>query len=301
MNVRTGDGSDFPPNIDGEPHPSPACIDLLGPAPRVTFTRDTGHTTVRRWEGTAGHLYEKVHQDPARLEREHRALTTWAAELEQSPRVLHRSANALLLEALPGRSLSTTPPSGAEWTAVGRWLRRAHASPDVPVDPLPVSTALNRRWQRLLKRSERLVETSVIRACVDIIGDPTALATERVWCHRDFTPDNWLGDGTSVWILDFEHSRTDIPWSDLVKLEAEYFPQNNAARAAFMEGYGALPTPEHRTAHVAWHGLATLTWGLRNWDAGFMSLGERALRSVGIEAFRPMTPVPSDDHRPPPR
>ena len=251
------------------------------PATKVQ-TRQTLHTSVCQWQGPRGLVFEKVHQDPARLQREYAALTTHAADLGCSPAVLGRSEDTLWLSALPGRTRSAEELPAAAWRAAGQWLRRAHERPVVTSDPLPLEGALMRRWNSLSKRARKVVAPAVVHACREIIGHPAHLATRRVWCHRDFTPDNWLWEPGNWSVLDFEHARPDEPWSDLVKLEADAFVLNPARRRAFYDGYGPNPHAAQHRPRVCWHGLATLTWGLRHGQAAFTQTGWRILGGLNI-------------------
>ena len=240
--------------------------------------RITPHTSVQIWRGPVGEVVEKVHQDEARLSREHTALTTNAAQLGCSPTILHRENNTIWMEVVPGRTCAPAELPAEAWMQAGSWLRRAHQIPLPSVDPLPLQTALKRRWRGVLRRAQGLVPDALLEQCRIKVGAPGQLATQRSWCHRDFTPDNWIWHAGRLSILDFEHSRPDEPWSDLVKLEACAFNEAPGSREAFYEGYGPNPHAHQRLARICWHGLATLTWGLRNAEPDFVALGHRILR-----------------------
>ena len=264
------------------------------PGARPVWARSTPHTTVQAWMTDGRTVFTKQHRDPARLAREAAALETWAATLGQSPRVQARHDDHLVLSALPGEHHTADSLPLAAWTAAGAWLRRAHQLPDVPPDPLPVDQALRRRLKGLVRRARRVLPPELVVRCRDTIGDPGQLATPRVWCHRDFTPDNWLWEPATeqLWVLDFEHARPDIAWSDRVKLAATAFVERPEAQGAFDAGYGPLPHPTHARAHVVWHGLATLTWGLQHGAADFVRLGRDILQHQGLHAADPLPETP---------
>ena len=240
-------------------------------------------------------LFQKIHADPARMAREHGALTTWAARLGASPRVIDTDNTTLWLAEVPGESGSSGGLPNKAWTAAGAWLRAAHNVADVPTDSVPLPRALKQRLRGVAKRARRVLPTAWVDQCLARVGDPARLATRRVWCHRDFTPDNWVWDGPAqkLWVLDFEHARPDLPWSDLVKLEATEFVDQPTTRRAFYAGYGRPPSPEHRDAHVVWHGLATLTWGLQHDEPDFAALGRRILTTADLPPPLPSAPVRS--------
>ena len=255
---------------------------ITGTPATAVQTRQTPFTTVQAWQGPLGRVFEKEHKDPARLQREYEALTTHAAALGHSPSVLARHANTLWLSALPGRTRTAEELPDAAWREAGRWLRRAHARPMTTPDPLPLDMALQKRWTGLWKRARRVVTPGVLHACREVIGPPSQLATHRVWCHRDFTPDNWVWTEGSLGILDFEHARPDEPWSDLVKLEAGPFASDPASRRSFYDGYGPNPHADQRRRRICWHGLGTLTWGLRHEQHAFVRAGWRILGALNI-------------------
>ena len=249
---------------------------VTGSPATLIMTRRTLHTAVGLgWSPRT--VVEKRHQDKARADREQFALTTLALQLGRSPTVLARRENTLWLTMLAGRTVSPTELPAEAWCQAGQWLRQLHDLRCPDTDAMPLATALSRRWQGVLRRARSVVSDGLVDRCRERVGDPAALATRRVWCHRDFTPDNWMWNGERLSILDFEHCRADEPWSDLVKLEASVLGEAPQARAAFYEGYGPLLHTDQREARVCWHGLATLTWGLRNREQSFIDLGRRIL------------------------
>jgi len=156
---------------------------------------------------------------------------------------------------------------------------------------MALGDALYKRLRRLVRQARAHLPHDLVDRCLEVIGDPRMLAQERVWCHRDFTPSNWLWEPSQqqLSVIDFEHSRPDTPWADLQKLEATAFVHHPAARVLFYEGYGTPAEPSHRAAFVAWHGLATITWGRRHRDSAFSLLGRQVLEESGILA--PETPL----------
>ncbi len=128
------------------------------------------------------------------------------------------STRTLVLVEQPGLPAPDRP---AVHRAAGCWLRALHRRPFVDDDPLPLARALE--WRS---------RAAGLPACFDDVDAP------RVWCHRDFHPRNWLWDGSTLVVIDFEHARPDHPTWDLVKLAVEVWPRHPALREAFREGYG---------------------------------------------------------------
>ena len=277
--------------------PSDIVCQWMGEWPPDTpavFSRSSAHTRVLGWRWGGRSLVEKTHLDPARAHRELSALQPPgpAATLGRSPAVLDVATApdgsvVLLLEFIA----APPPPMQPQvFRAAGAWLAALHALPVSAADHMPLSTALKRRWKGLLRRSRRHAHSTQLTAIQDMVGDPGLLSGDgRSFCHRDFTPDNWLWQGASeeIWVIDFEHSRPDTPMSDLVKLEADVFVHHPQLREPFYAGYGPPPPERALLAWRAWHGLATWTWGMRQSNPQFQRLGADVLSALGVELPRP--------------
>lgn len=164
--------------------------------------------------------------------------------------------------------------------AAGRFARALHALAVADDDPVPLADAISARLDAWHARAGDLLAPSERTALARLAARRDAFAScARVACHRDYTPDNWLSDGTSLVILDFEHARLDAPEADLVKLRAEVWPAASALQAAFLAGYGPLDVDARARLDVllALHAVATLAWARRHRDAAFTALGRRAL------------------------
>lgn len=242
------------------------------------------------WEAAQTRLVAKTHTSPRTYHQERRALRCGPSTVSsvRLPRVVDACPDTLtlLMSWLPGTAASALPslPDSA-WEAAGAWLAARHALPVSPPDPMPLAQALDRRLQALQKRARRADVPP------DVLARLTPLPTQgrRALCHRDFQPDNWLWDGATLGIVDFEHSRPDDPLADLVKLEATAFIHQPTACRAFYRGYGSRPPPEVRTPWVTWHGVFTLTWGLQHRAPDRIAEGRAILQSAIPE---PTCPLP---------
>src|SRR5690606_14148538 len=121
----------------------------------------------------------------------------------------------LILERLPGVSIEE--PSPAVHHAAGRFLAALHQLEISDDDPLLLAEALIRRTESWRRRAA--LEPAQARV-VDEHGPRRELfaGVRRVPCHRDFTPGNWLWDGETLAVIDFEHARPDLALVDLAKL-----------------------------------------------------------------------------------
>ncbi|MBX2803446.1 MAG: aminoglycoside phosphotransferase family protein [Myxococcales bacterium] len=216
----------------------------------------------------------------AQADRAYRRVTPRLREAGLSvPRRLDRwpEQHALVLSDQPGRSARLTDAPEI-FAAAGAGLALLHRLP-CPEDPVPLPEALLQRARAWADRqgAPRAVGQKVVELVRTHAAD---LDTPRVWCHRDFQPQNWLIDGRGAWgLLDFEHTRPDHPLVDWVRLEARGW--SPAQKAAFEEAYGA---PDHVALRcmLAIYGLATLAWARKHRDVSLVEVGRAALQRAGI-------------------
>lgn len=202
-----------------------------------------------------------------------------AADTGQVPRVLARLGGEVLVLS---RHAGKPCDSPGAMRAAGQWLRAFHRGRCDGSDSLDLAEALRRRRDAWLRRASSELDVSNV-ADLDF---SVFSGLERVPCHRDFTPSNWLWSEAGVLtVVDFGQARPDARLWDLAKLEGETFREDPDLRGPFYEGYGRLDADDaHRLgALVLLHGLQTAVWGDTHADAGFSGLGRAILR-----AGRPM-------------
>lgn len=239
--------------------------------------------TGRIWRGTEG--TRPVVLKESHSGRGHAQESTALLQLHDLPipRLLASDPGArlLLLTTVPG-----TPPAAdsvVAHAAAGHWLRSLHERPVSSVDPMPLSQALQLRVRAALAQAPAdLGSKDRIRA--ELAPEQPFPPADRVWCHRDFTPRNWLWDPSQgLGVVDLEHSRPDHPAWDLVKLMTEVWPDHPQTREAFLASYGPLPDRDVLVRLCWLHGLQTHTWGRRQQDPETSRLGARIL-SMLIES-----------------
>ncbi len=178
----------------------------------------------------------------------------------------------LLLRWVEGAAGSDDPRVHA---AAGQWLRGFQEVDSS--DAMPLDEAFERRIDATLRGARTLG----LQVAVDALEglDPRSFAGQRVWCHRDFRPDNWVWDGTRLQVIDFEHARPDHPLVDVVKLATEVWPDRPDLEAAFRSTYEADATIDEAVLDglIALHGATTLVWGVRHADPHFEALGASVL------------------------
>jgi aminoglycoside phosphotransferase (APT) family kinase protein len=269
----------------------------------------SAHGPCRVWQvsgsGPGPGVVVKQFRNDRAFHQERHAYARWLPHLsEETAPLLGAFAapvRALVLGVVPGRPLAgavaTSDSERAAHERAGRFLRALHDLPETDRDPLPLATAISRRYAAWLARVRPTVDTATharLAAFTALADDPALFAgAPRVPCHRDFTPGNWLVSGAdaderiinldSFFVIDFEHAHLDTPLLDMVKLWTEVWGQRPDLEAAFFAGYGRTLEPhEHRQLSVlaAMHAMATVAWADEHADLQFAAAGRRALRRV---------------------
>jgi thiamine kinase-like enzyme len=103
-------------------------------------------------------------------------------------------------------------------------------------------------------------------------------------CHLDFQPRNWLlGPAADLYLVDFEHARTDIPLRDLVRLRFRAWPGRPDIKDAFLNGYGRdLTSSDTETIqHLgALDALTAIARGHQTGDPHLIESGHLTLRQL---------------------
>jgi hypothetical protein len=266
--------------------PPPAVLALaarvLPDASAWTCLKDQPHA-VWRATGPSGAAVFKRHAHARAFAQELTAYRDVLPRLAGAPKWLGADPDTLALSSAPGDRLSsgTHDPQReqAAHTAAGRFARALHDLPVPDDDPLPLADAIERRFAAWEDRSAGLLTADERTSLRRLAAAVDAFTAPRVFCHRDFTPDNWLSEGTSVTVIDFEHARPDAAESDLIKLRAEVWSGRPDLRDAFLAGYGPIGADARARLDVllALHATATLAWAARHDDPEFRAKGQQAL------------------------
>ncbi len=249
------------------------------------LTQNVTHTVLFH---AGAQRYLKQFKQTAQYRRERDALHALRTQLKGVPQVvdLEDSLCVMVTEACPG--VPTTKDllvDSAVWVAAGAWLAGLHGLPCVapltPADPMPLQVAIELRRQRLLLEVRRLSQlaaaarfTTALQTCVWLGGE-----MNRVPCHRDFEPRNWLWSAAerSFCVIDFEHLRADAPAFDMVKVLEACGSSQSQGWTSFVNGYraggGCLPDAECVRAAFVHHAALTWVWGERHGDRGWSLRG----------------------------
>ncbi|MCA8963057.1 MAG: phosphotransferase, partial [Planctomycetes bacterium] len=231
------------------------------------------------------------------FDQERHALTAWrlsaVEDLQSMPRLLavSESLRALLIAEVPGRRVSGDVSRVEAHRRAGKWLARFHGLPLDSRDAMPIDRALGSRLERWSARGAEWLGAAERRTLMEIAraGVHHFVDEHRVPCHRDFGEHNWIVDARRrLGVIDYEHSRPDHRWIDLVRLEVEVWADEPALRDAFASEYAPVmgDLPVHGDANrrrafralVALDGLATLVWARERGDPEFERRGRLALR-----------------------
>jgi Ser/Thr protein kinase RdoA (MazF antagonist) len=284
--------------------PWPALRDEGGPSPALRsaveaicgldsswFRLDVGLPGAgARWRvsGPLAAVMVRVHRSPRTFAQE-RAAAPVLAELGLSPVPLAVVApeRAVVWPWDNARTPQAADVGRSVAAEAGRALARLHAAPVTERDPCPLSAALSRRWRAAANQlgARGIVLRNDAVAAVD--GVLRGVTSERVWCHRDCAPRNWLwAPGLRLQLIDLEHARPDWALLDVARamLEIDGRDASAALFAAWSDESGIEPSTEALRAATVLEQARGLAWALRHGDSSHAARATAGLRLVGLLA-----------------
>ncbi|MFY1668756.1 phosphotransferase enzyme family protein [Plantactinospora sp. WMMB334] len=198
-----------------------------------------------------GEVIVKPHRSHKRHTQEVHAYRTWVRALgDRAPRLLAATDDppAIVITALPGIPLSQrklNPEAERDaYRQVGQLLRTLHDARPPRLEPDWTAWLAERAEYWLHQAGARITPSyrAEVRAHMRALQDLAPLPT--VPCHLDFMPRNMIYDDGVVHLIDFEHSRYDLPARDLVRLATRVWPMRPDLRSSFLESYGLLTTAD---------------------------------------------------------
>jgi len=239
-----------------------------------------GAAQVTRVDGPQGRLWVKTHRQARTAEQEARALRA-AASVGDVPELHAVAGTCLVMTHVDGGLASER----AAWARAGAWLGRWHAMPVDDDDPMPLIDAVRARAEAWAARAHRVGAPGLAGALALTDAESAALVdAQRVWCHRDYHPRNWLDDGARVGVIDFEHARPDLAEFDLAKVRAS--EADAPLRAAFVDAWtearGQAPDRVLLALGDRMHVVVTWVWGTQRGHAPTIAEGARALARSGL-------------------
>ncbi|MGP3950784.1 aminoglycoside phosphotransferase family protein [Streptomyces sp. 7N604] len=248
----------------------------------------------RRW-------FAKRHTGPKEHRREVTAYRRWTSALGEGRAPVLAAADtpaqAIVVTAVPGRSLGCRPPAPERereaYRQAGHLLALLHSAP--VGQPEPGRDALGSGTEAGAERGthcgtepgtdsgpdigpgigtswEADVEATLNGAALYLTAEDDALvraiteepppARPQVVAHADFQPRNWLWDEEQQLLRVIGFERTCVEPAvrrDLCRLEYGFLHARSGLRSAFYEGYGRELTADERRACAAYAAVAAVS------------------------------------------
>ena len=197
--------------------------------------------------------------------------TAIAAQMGVGAQVLHflASEEVLITRFIVGNAV--TPETAAQPTTLRRIveaMKRYHAGPPFPGTFSPFETV--RSYHRLALRygvtfPDTLPQVFALMAQIEqALGNVTALKP----CHNDLLASNFIDDGHTIWILDWEYAAIGDIFFDLGNFSVNQSLNEEQCELLLYSYFG-----EVRSADLAHLNLMRLSSDLRESFWGFLQLG----------------------------
>lgn len=260
-----------------------AAARLIGPC---EITQALGPAVARISARSGEEYVVKKHAGRDKHDREVHAYRHWTPALGSlAPQLVAADAQTLTIvtTALDGRPYPG-PLTAAAHHRAGTILRRFHDAESPRALPGYRDWLRDRAdyWTARAKpflSAADLGNASAHLAALQQTADP-----QGVPCHLDFQPRNWLlGPDADLYLVDFEHARTDLPLRDLVRLRFRAWPGRPDLKDAFLNRYGRDLTGSdtEMLQHLgALDALTAIARGHQNHDIQLVQYGHSALRQL---------------------
>jgi aminoglycoside/choline kinase family phosphotransferase len=264
---------------------------------RAIEDRSWPHGVTRVWRVHAAEIvWVKQHTQERKFRQESRAynhvVPALAAAGHRVPdRIAEdRELHVLVLTEVAGRPAPERDV--AVHAQAGEFTEALHAIPLVDGDTMSVSDVIAARLTEWSAESRGLVDDATLARASAELSDPTVFADgRRTWCHRDWSPRNWLVDDTGRFgALDFEHCGPDLWLVDFLKLADGVWRGFPETRDAFFEGYGRRldASDRDRVRRLMWlSALRSTSWAAEHGDPAYERHGRAVLAALaaGWEPF----------------
>ena len=236
--------------------------------------------------------YLKAHRQSRKFQQEMFAYRNWTAVLgERVPQLIatkDTGQKAMILSGLAGTLVEQKVFEAKQYRQMyqqaGFLLRCFHDQPYIDSD-IPLAQALPQRVASWSQRGQGIVSKTDLDWVASLVKHHASLLSSqnRVPCHRDYSPRNWLFDGQRLYLIDFEHAKANLFLSDFVRLTSYHFPGHEAWEEAFWQGYGrSLDDDESRMLDflTAFEAMTTIVWATEHKDTPFRLMGEKTLERL---------------------
>lgn len=191
-------------------------------------------------DGGGSSWFIKHHRDREWYSAEVAAYRRWVPALGDRAPVLHARNDglcAIVVSALRASGRQDWHDDDVRRDA-GVALRALHSAESFGLwdDIAAAKQADLERWTRRGAGLLSGTEAGIAQRCITALaGLP---APERVPCHRDYTPRNWIIDNGRVRVIDFEETQPDAWMSDIGRMTIGFWPGKPHLTDAVLDGYG---------------------------------------------------------------
>ncbi|MFI2711985.1 phosphotransferase enzyme family protein [Micromonospora sp. NPDC018662] len=215
--------------------------------PVTSHPGHAGTRVLRASTATHGDVVVKIHRGLERHHQEVHAYRTWVPALgDRAPRLLATTDDppAIVITAVAGvplaeRQLGREAEQSA-YRQAGRLLKTLHAAGPPRLEPDWTAWLADRAEYWIHQAGDRITAArrAEVRAHMRALRDLAPLPARP--CHLDFMPRNMIYDDGEVRLIDFEHTRYDLPARDLVRLATRVWPHRPDLCGSFLDTYGQL-------------------------------------------------------------
>ncbi|WP_306345211.1 phosphotransferase enzyme family protein, partial [Rhizomonospora bruguierae] len=216
--------------------------------PVTSHPGHAGTRVLRASTAAHGDVIVKIHRGLERHHQEVHAYRTWVPALgDRAPQLLATTDDppAIVITAVAGVPLAERQlgreAEQSVYRQAGELLKTLHAAGPPRLEPDWTARLAERAEYWIHQAGDRITAArrAEVRAHMRALQELAPLPA--LPCHLDFMPRNMLySDDGVVRLVDFEHSRFDLPARDLVRLATRVWPHRPDLRASFLHTYGQL-------------------------------------------------------------
>lgn len=240
---------------------------VVGSAPATARRTGTGQRVIEVVDSEETRWFAKAVAAPRGWRAEVRAYREWVPALGGSVPTLRAAdpeLRTLLLSSVPGRAPRVTDSRAHRQAGVV--LRRLHRSRPARRQRPSDRERTSLRLSMLVDRNPGLFTSTEVEFASDRANRIKLLPLgERVPCHGDYKPHNWLVDPSgTLRVIDFGESRWAPAASDFARMFYGVWWVRPDLAAAFFAGYGRQPTRnelELVRLQLATHAFAEIAFG----------------------------------------
>jgi len=129
------------------------------------------------------------------------------------------------------------------------------------------------RWVRRGRALLTAREVDIAEACARELAHLPK--PERVPCHHDYTPRNWVINGGRVQVIDFEETHPDAWITDIARLTIGFWREEPHLTEAVLDGYGRRLSADDEATSVCLYGVTAVRYIVLGTELGKHDFVER--------------------------